>query len=292
VFFRGIRFKLNPFFVLLLLMLPFMGRIRETLLLLLIVFVHEMAHTVASRGLGVPVSHIEIYPFGGVAKTEGLLEIEPAVEKKIAWAGPLTNFLMAGLAVSFYVNHWYWGWWDQDLVVFFMQANLIIAFFNLIPALPLDGGRILRGTLCQYYNYRTATEIAVKLGKILAVLVFLAGIAWWWLGYLNLVFPAVGIFIFLAASRERHMAIYAFIRSLGNKDREIMQKGGLRGEHLIVSEEARILEVLRLFTPNRYHMIKVMDLRSRKVKKEITEAVLVEQAMEKGVNMPMKKIIY
>jgi len=289
--FRGVRLKLNPFFIFLLLLLPFLGRILETILLILIVVIHELAHTVVARGLGVPVNDIELYPFGGVAKTEGLLEIEPQVEKKIAWAGPLTNFLLAGLAISFYVNYWYWGWWDQDIVVFFIRANLVIAFFNLLPALPLDGGRILRAILCQYYNYRVATEIAVRLGKILAMLVVLAGIVWWWYGYLNLSFLAVGVFVFLAASREKHLAVYTFIRSLGNKDREIIQKGGLKGEQLIVSEEARVLEVLRLFTPNRYHLIRVMDVRSQKLKKEISESALVEQAMKRGVDIPIKKIL-
>jgi len=291
LYFRGIRYKLNPFFIVVLLLLPLTGRGLETVMVLVIVLIHETSHTVVAQGLGVPVKDIEVFPFGGVARTEGLLEIDPRVEKKIAWAGPLTNFILAGLAMSFYVNHWYWGWWDEGMVLFFIQANLVIAIFNLVPALPLDGGRIFRALLCERYNYRVATEIAVRTGKVLAVMVFVTGVIWWWFGHFNLTFVAAGIFIFLAASREKHLAAYTFLRSLGNKDREIIHKGGLRGEQIVVSEEASILEVLRLFTPNRYHLVKVMDLRSRKLRRELSETVIVEQALKRGVDIPIKKIL-
>jgi len=287
----GIKIKFNPLFIILLLLLPLAGRFLETLMVLFIIFIHEGAHILVSQRQGLPVKEVEIYPFGGVARTEGLLEIEPEVEKKIAWAGPLVNLAIAVFCTSFYLHQLYWGWWDESSVLFFIQANLIMAFFNLVPALPLDGGRILRASLSGSYTYRAATEITVKLGRFLAVAVFLSGIILTWYGYFNLSLAAAGIFIFSAAAREKHLAVYTFLRSLGVKDKKILQKGGLKGEQLIVSEEATLLEVLRLFTPNRYHLVRVMEPRTRRLKKEITETALVEQALKEGVEIPLKRII-
>ncbi len=289
--FGGIKLKLNPLFLLLLLVLPLAGMVAEALLVLFIIFVHETAHLLVARRSGIPVSEIEIFPFGGVARTEGLLEVEPEVEKRIAWAGPLINLVMGVLGVSFLVNQMYWGWWDEPRVLFFIQANFIMAFFNLVPALPLDGGRILRASLSHSHTYRRATEIAVKLGKSLAVIVFLSGIILMWYGYFNLSLLAAAVFVFVAASKEKHLAVYSFLRSLGSKDREILQKGGLKGEHLVVSEETTLLEILRLFSPRRYHLVRIMDSGTRQLKREVTETVIVEQALKKGVEIPVKRVI-
>ncbi len=113
-----------------------------------------------------------------MARIEGLLEIEPPqTERRIAWAGPpLANFLFTGIAMIFYANRYYLGPLNEEMVLFFIRANLVLAFFNLIPpALPLDGGKILRSSLVHRFNYRKATEIAARLGKILAVFIFAGG---------------------------------------------------------------------------------------------------------------------
>lgn len=121
------------------------------------------------------MSEIELYPFGGVARLEGLLELEPQVERQIAWGGPLSNFLLVALALVVYNNRYYCNLLTEDLILFFIRANLTLAFFNLFPALPLDGGRILRSLLAERYGFRKATKQAAFLGKVLAVAVFLWG---------------------------------------------------------------------------------------------------------------------
>lgn len=289
--FRDIKIKVNPLLVVFLIFWAITGMLAEVLMLFIIIVIHEMAHTLVARGFGIPAKEIELYPFGGVARVEGLLEIDPRIERKIAWAGPLANFLLVALALTFYSHRLYAGPWNEETVLFFIRANLFLGFFNLIPALPLDGGRILRSSLSERYNYRNATALAVRLGKLLSVLIFAGGLVLWYQGYFNLSFLVLAVFLFLAASREQTLAVYTFLNSLGLKEREIMRKGGLRGEQIIVYEEATLLEIFKLFTPNRFHLIRVIERGSRRLKDEIPENKLIDAALKKGLDIPIKKIL-
>ncbi|MFY9113887.1 MAG: M50 family metallopeptidase [Dethiobacteria bacterium] len=288
---RGTKLKINPYFFLFLLYFAINGRLKEVLIFFICISVHEFAHAFVARSFGISVQEIEVFPFGSVARIEGLLEIEPQTERRIAWAGPLANFLFTGIAMIFYANRYYLGPLNEEMVLFFIRANLVLAFFNLIPALPLDGGKILRSSLVHRFNYRKATEIAARLGKILAVFIFAGGLAAWFYGRFNIIILLVAVFIFLAASAEQNLAVYVFLRSLGNKEREMRRRGGLKGEQIIVNEDTRLLDIFKLFSPHRYHLVRIMEQDSKQLKGEIAESYLVEAAMEKGVDVPVKKIM-
>lgn len=282
----GIRIRLNPLFLLFAVLWFFVGTPLETALLFLLVLVHEFGHGLAGRALGLRVNEVELYPFGGVAKIDEPLELEPHVERRLAWAGPAFNLAAAGLAIVLY-NRIFTG---SEAALFFVRANLVLAAFNLLPALPLDGGRILRSYLSPLFGFRRATEQAALLGQVLAVLLFAAGLVGWLGRYLNFSLILVGVLLFFAASREKRQAVYAFLRSLGAKERELAERGVLRGEQLVVLEETRLLEVFRLFSPQRYHFVRVMD-RSQRVCAEISETSLIRAAIQKGLDIPIKKIL-
>jgi stage IV sporulation protein FB len=282
----GIRIKINPLFFLFAVLWVFLGAPLELALLCLIVLAHEIAHGLAGRAVGLKVSEIELYPFGGVARIEELLELEPYLERRLAWAGPAANLALAGIGVALY-SRLFPG---SETVLFFIRTNLILAFFNLLPALPLDGGRILRASLSPLFGFRAATEKAALMGQLTALLICAAGIFFWNRGSLGLSMLLVGSFLFFAATREKRQAVYSFLRSLGVKERELLKRGGLKGEHLVVLEETRLLDVFRLFSPQRYHFVRVMD-RSQKFQGEITESSLIRAAIHKGLDIPIKKIL-
>jgi Zn-dependent protease len=134
------------------------------------VLLHELGHAVVSRRLGVPVSGIELSFFGGAAK---MVELPRSAshEIAIAAAGPAVSVVLAALGFTLgSVTHvWLFaliGW-----------VNTVIAIFNLIPALPMDGGRILRALLTRKYDYVRATDIAVKVARFVAVGFVLFGLA-------------------------------------------------------------------------------------------------------------------
>lgn len=282
----GIRIRLNPLFICAAIFSFAIRAGTEFILVCLIVLLHELGHGLTGRLLGLQIGEIELYPFGGVARIEEQLELEPYIEKRLAWAGPAVNLALAGLGmvVSARTEP------EPALLLFFIQANLVLAIFNLLPALPLDGGRILRAYLTPQRGFRAATEMAALLGQILAGLLFAAGLLGLYHHYYNLSLLVVALFLFFAATKEKQQAVYTFLRSLGVKEHELFKRGALRGAQLIVLEETRLLEVFRLFLPQRYHFIRVLD-GTQRCSAELSEASLIRAAMQKGLDIPIKKIL-
>ena len=282
----GIRLRLNPLFLLFFALWFFTGMAVEAGILCAVVLIHELAHALVARRWQLRVREIELYPFGGVARIDEQLELEPHVERRLALAGPAANLALAGAGIVL-LNR---TAMDEKLLLFFLQSNLVLACFNLLPALPLDGGRILRSYLAPLADFRWATEQAARAGQFLAVLLCAWGAVSWFYRPVNPSLILVGVFLYLAAGRERRQAIYTFLRSLGVKERELFRRGGLHGEYLVVLEETSLLDIFRLFAPQRYHFIRVLD-RSQRLRGELTEKALVKAAMQKGLDIPVKKIL-
>lgn len=126
------------------------------------VLLHELGHAVVARRLGVRVSGIELHFFGGAAK---MIEMPRSAnhEVAIAAAGPIVSLVLAGLGLGIGALAGSW------LVTIVGWINLTIALFNLIPALPMDGGRILRATLTRRMDFVRATDVAVTVARVFAV---------------------------------------------------------------------------------------------------------------------------
>jgi Zn-dependent protease len=176
------------FLVMLGLVLLFLGGLSGVFVVLLAfssVILHELGHALVARRLGVGVSGIELHFFGGVAK----LQSQPKSnidEIAIAAAGPAVSFVLSGIG---FLLSFLTGWGIFELLA---TVNLVIAVFNLIPALPMDGGRILRAFLAGRVGFRRATELSVKISRGVSVafavlglafaqiqLVLLAGVLWY-----------------------------------------------------------------------------------------------------------------
>jgi len=108
------------------------------------IIIHEFGHISAARSLGIKTSRIVLYPFGGVAFLERFPD-GPWKQIYIAIAGPMTNFIIFALLLPFIdLNNEHLRW-NNDPLVFIAVTNAILGIFNLIPAFPMDGGRILKG---------------------------------------------------------------------------------------------------------------------------------------------------
>lgn len=177
-------------------------------LLFVLVTLHELGHSFAARMYGVPVKQIVLSPIGGVAQLARMPD-NPKQEMVIAIAGPAVNILMAffiaaigfayglemmSLATSFSVSE---SATVAALISYVFMANLFLAAFNLIPAFPMDGGRILRALLALRLEYARATNIAATIGRIVAILFGIYGLL---NGGLFMIF--IAFFIFTAAGQE------------------------------------------------------------------------------------------
>ena len=160
------------------------------------VVAHELGHSLVAQRLGIRIAEIELHFFGGAAKMLSMPKT-PRDEIVVAGAGPLVSLLLAGVAglLSLVAN-------PLGLLSTLMWANLMLGIFNLIPALPTDGGRILRAALTPKHGPLEATRIAVKVARVATV-----GI-----GIFALVVPeflmaiGVAIFLWMLGTRELRLA--------------------------------------------------------------------------------------
>lgn len=164
------------------------------------VLVHELGHAVAGRLYGANTKEITLWFFGGVAQFDDLPR-QRGAEAVVALAGPITSILLAGL---------FWGLLQFDgfnlatqfVLNYIAFTNLALAIFNLLPALPLDGGRVLRSLLALKLDYLCATTISVRVSQVAAVLLGLFG-----LYNRNFFLAAIALFIFNAARSEARYAV-------------------------------------------------------------------------------------
>jgi Zn-dependent protease len=135
------------------------------------VVLHELGHAIVARRLGVHVSGIELSFFGGAAKLVGMPRSADH-EIAIAAAGPAVSLMLGGVGLGLATAV------HAPVLATFGWINFVLAAFNLIPALPMDGGRILRALLTRKYDFVRATDIAVRVSRVAAVAFAVIGLAY------------------------------------------------------------------------------------------------------------------
>jgi Zn-dependent protease/CBS domain-containing protein len=250
----GIPIELHITFILLIiavliLSIPTMQFYTFLIVLFLFVFVvfHELAHSVVARNYGIKVRKIILYPIGGVSEIEEIPD-NPSQEWHMAIAGPLTSIvlgvvlLVASLifvrqAFTIYTFTTLTGNFLTDLAT----LNIFLGAFNLIPAFPMDGGRVFRALLAERLKYSDATRYAVYLGKIFGIAMVLIGFLF------NFLLILVGIFVYIGASEEAEQTIVSTTLA-GVRVKDVMQS-----EIGSVNPQQTIAEVLEVMFQNRYH---------------------------------------
>ena len=125
------------------------------------VLLHELGHSLAARRFDIGTAHITLYPFGGIATLERIPD-EPREELLVALAGPAMNFAL----LVFFVAAW--SLTGMVAMAGLALINLIMGVFNLIPAYPMDGGRVLRAALATWLGWFKASTTAMDVGEAFA----------------------------------------------------------------------------------------------------------------------------
>jgi Zn-dependent protease/CBS domain-containing protein len=174
-------------------------------LIFLCVLLHELGHVFAARRYGIKTRDVTLWPFGGIASMEQMPE-KPGQELIVALAGPAVN-----VAIAIALLLWLGPRLNPQnltqienpavsLAVKLAGANIMLVLFNLIPAFPMDGGRVLRALLAMWVGNARATELAAGIGQGFAVMFAVLGI------FYNPMLIVIALFIFLAASGEAAQA--------------------------------------------------------------------------------------
>lgn len=193
------------------------------LALFLCVVLHEFGHALTARLFGIKTKDITLLPIGGVARLESMPE-DPKEELLVAAAGPAVNAvisagLFTGLLLSGFfsppinINSLLSNFWLQLLV-----ANITLMLFNLIPAFPMDGGRVLRSILALWMEHTRATRIAANIGRGLAVLMGIAGL------FVNPWLILTAVFVWFGAGAEAQaVEMKAGLKGLAVRDAMVSQ---------------------------------------------------------------------
>ena len=200
-------------------------------------------------GFGYRTAVIELFPFGGVAKLDYALFNDPVVEGVTALAGPLQSMILAILSSLF--SQVFGG---SVLGQQMCRINLGLAFFNLLPLFPLDGGRILRVLVSQGLGIGLpqATKKVVLLTKITTILLVPFSIYLVCLKRAPLHLPVVLIFLFIAAKEENFF--YAYWRQKQNKQTRYEESGLSPAKIWLVKGETRISDLLPFLVGKEYHL--------------------------------------
>lgn len=169
------------------------------------VLLHEFGHAIAARAFGIRTPDITLLPIGGVARLQRMPD-RPWQELVVALAGPAVNVVIAGVLILFLgrgtdLSHLENMEQPQgEMLSKLASVNIILVLFNLIPAFPMDGGRVLRALLATSMSYARATQIAAWVGQALAFALGFAGL------FYNPMLIFIAFFIFLGAQQESSVA--------------------------------------------------------------------------------------
>ena len=174
----------------------------------LCVILHELGHALTARRFGVPTRSITLYPIGGLARLERI-PAEPMKEFWIAIGGPAVNIVITVVLALFLLVTG--GTFAPDAlqspgqhtIASLMWINAVLVGFNLLPAFPMDGGRVLRALLALRQDYARATQTAANVGQAMAILFGLVGIIWF-----NPVLLFIALFVYVGAQQESQQAVY------------------------------------------------------------------------------------
>ena len=190
--------------------------------LFLCVLLHELGHCVVAMYYGVKVRGITLLPIGGVASMSRIPE-RPIEEFLVAVAGPMVNVVIAGALILLTGHFPDMAGLDDvpnsmgELAQHIIRANVILVLFNMVPAFPMDGGRVLRSALAAMLPYVTATVIAARIGQFAAVLFVARGFTF------SPLLPLIGVFIFWAAGNEMR-AVRVRVALQGVRVRDLMRE--------------------------------------------------------------------
>lgn len=284
----GVSIRIHPTFLGVLVLYGVLGLAAQAFLIFALVIGHELAHLLTAKAYGFKVVGLELFPFGGAAYCDDLFEGRKLEESMMALAGPVFNVALLFAAQALRWN----GIWTGELADDFVRFNFWLAAFNLIPVLPLDGGRVVRAILAEGFGFVRTTKFLAWAGKWLGVLLALYGIILWGSGKLAegpLTFIILGGFFWLVGSKEISSAHITFLRQLTRKKEELVSKGLMRSKWLTVHRDTPLVRIVEEFTPDRYAMISLANDKMG-LAKILTETDVLEGMLREGIRFPVGKL--
>ena len=270
----GVPVRLNPLTLPMLLIACWLGGGREAAVLTVCVLLHEAGHMLMARLLRVRVVELELMPVGGAARLESVWGLRPAQLIATALAGPAVNLLLvvSGVAAASA------GVRDLSMPV---RVNLALLLFNLLPALPMDGGRIVCAVLARFMKPERAAHWGVRLGLIASGCLLILSAMTIRNGPFNVTPLLAALFILAGAPHELHEARFAALESLINRRGELAREGVMPARCLAVTGDTLLSAALTPASPRRPHLYFCLD-EELHISAWLTDAQILEALLHAG----------
>lgn len=284
----GIQIKISYLIFFILIASMFFNWFSHILVLIIIILLHELAHCYVCIHYGTDVSEIKIFIFGGTLKPQEYIEENPKQEIAVASAGPALNFIL--FIITLLIIHKF----DIKMnptTQLFLTANITIGLFNLIPILPLDGGRIARGIIGQYLGIGKATYIIVKLGYCVCILLFLIGIYGALVRSIEYIFISfLSIYIFFSNKKEKERIDLISAKNLILGKKPLFSGKIMDVKHIIAMEFVSIKDIFDEFTSKQYCIITITD-GAGKITGSLSESEIIDAVIKYEDNITLKELL-
>ncbi len=211
---------------------PFLWGVIFAFSLLVSIFLHEFSHVLVAQSYGAKARRITLMMLGGVSEMEKLPE-KPSAEINVALAGPLLSLVLGGALLSLY---WFSNSPNLALFGFWIgQLNIVLGIFNLLPAFPTDGGRVLRSILVSVQGRVRGTQNAVRVSRVFALFFGLIGLL-----NFNIILVLIAFFIYVGSQSELFF-VMAQSALKGMKVRDVFVRADPIPESASVAEAARLM---------------------------------------------------
>jgi len=276
------RLAIDPLMIALVIPAAFFGYFYAIVLGLICILIHELSHVFTAHLCGIHTERIDMTPFGGLAAMENA----PTPRKAflIALAGPLANLLLAQLLLLLFKAY------PANFVKMLIIANLGIGLFNLLPAYPLDGGRMLHALLSPLMGYERSKRLCCYLGMLLGGLILAFAIFnAFMLHIVNISFLFVGAILMFMADRQITSDVYTALKQ-SQKKRKMLHSRPIEARQIAANEETAAMDLLKKLQKGQYMTAYVLD-EAMKVRGILDETQILDGIVRYGSTCTLKKIL-
>ena len=284
---RGCVLRIHPLFPVLLLFLSVSGAYHFVAAYLIVLLLHESAHLLCAVALHIPVAQIELTPFGGSMQIPFVEALPRRKAFLLSSAGILCNLLVGTaafiLSVRLSILH--------PFLLYFIQCNLLMLCINLLPVLPLDGGRMLLALLSKYFDRSLILHILLTAGRALSASLLLFGIYKALLGSFRSFPVLLAFYLLYAAAIEEKTGVSRYLASFMARRIRIEKHKTLPVCALCAAASMPVFMLLPQLHPGAYHIIYIIDENSLSVIGQLRENELLSAVLDHA-ERPLHEIVH
>ncbi len=272
------KIELNYVLVFVLIIFILYGNASTFFVCFLFVFLHELSHYFTALLLGCEIERMELNLWGGVLHLKNYV-IKPSHEMLILIAGPSSNLLFA-LIFNILPKYTQTNF-IKEIILF----NAVLGLFNLMPIVPLDGGKIIRLYLTYFLGYGKAIKITLFFSKIFSIFLLISGIYLLQYDILNMVICFVALNIYISSKRESNFVLYKIMRYMDIIDRQM-----LSNRIVVYKSNKKIKHALDSFIPSKKRIFTIVNDKG-KYRGQLSESDLLNGILKYGIYSDFKKIL-